>query len=309
MQIPSPTASSPHRPPRRRSSSRIAPACATCWPNWPAGRHGRAGGGPRRRRHRAQGKLTVRERLTQLPDADTPFLELSPLAAWDVYDNEAPAAGLLTAIARVSGREVVVVANDATVKGGTYYPAHRQEAPAGPGDRPGQPPALRLPRRLGRRVPAAAGGGLPGSRPLRPHLLQPGPPLGRTHPADCRRDGVVHGRRRLRSGDVGRDHHRAGHGHDLPRRPAPREGRHRRGRHRRGSRRRGRPHAALRRGGLSRRERRARAADRPHRRLDAAHGQAPARRHDDARSAPLRSARRSTASSTRTRGSRTTSAR
>jgi acetyl-CoA carboxylase carboxyltransferase component len=83
----------------------------------------REGGGERPlARHRAQGKLPVRERLTQLLDADTPFLELSPLAAWDLYDNEAPAAGIVTGIGRVSGREVLIVANDATVKGGTYYP-------------------------------------------------------------------------------------------------------------------------------------------------------------------------------------------
>src|SRR5207344_3259927 len=73
-------------------------------------------------RHRAQGKLPVRERLTQLVDTNTSFLELSPLAAWDLYDDDAPAAGIVTGIGRVSGRDVVVVANDATVKGGTYYP-------------------------------------------------------------------------------------------------------------------------------------------------------------------------------------------
>src|SRR5215203_1806281 len=81
------------------------------------------GGGPKYlERHREQGKLTVRERIEQLVDPGTPFLELSPLAAHDMYDDDAPAAGLVTGIARVSGREVVVVANDATVKGGTYYP-------------------------------------------------------------------------------------------------------------------------------------------------------------------------------------------
>jgi acetyl-CoA carboxylase carboxyltransferase component len=80
------------------------------------------GGAKAVERHRAQGKLPVRERLALLADPHTPVLELSPLAAWDVYDNDAPGAGLLTGIARVSGREVVVVANDATVKGGTYYP-------------------------------------------------------------------------------------------------------------------------------------------------------------------------------------------
>jgi 3-methylcrotonyl-CoA carboxylase beta subunit/propionyl-CoA carboxylase len=83
----------------------------------------RQGGGEKyMARHREQGKLPVRERLAQLFDARTPVLELSPLAAWDLYDNEAPAAGLVTAIGRVGGREVMVVANDATVKGGTYLP-------------------------------------------------------------------------------------------------------------------------------------------------------------------------------------------
>jgi 3-methylcrotonyl-CoA carboxylase beta subunit/propionyl-CoA carboxylase len=83
----------------------------------------RQGGGPKYvDRQREQGKLPVRERIDKLLDPGSPFLELSPLAAWDVYDNDAPGAGLVTGIGRVSGREVVVVANDATVKGGTYYP-------------------------------------------------------------------------------------------------------------------------------------------------------------------------------------------
>ncbi len=83
----------------------------------------RQGGGPRYlQRHREQGKLPVRDRIDKLLDPETPFLELSPLAAWDLYDNEAPAAGIVTGVGRVSGREVMVVANDATVKGGTYYP-------------------------------------------------------------------------------------------------------------------------------------------------------------------------------------------
>jgi 3-methylcrotonyl-CoA carboxylase beta subunit len=81
------------------------------------------GGGSRYlQRHREQGKLPARERIARLLDPDSPFLELSPLAAWDLYDNEAPAAGIVTGIGRVSGREVMIVANDATVKGGTYYP-------------------------------------------------------------------------------------------------------------------------------------------------------------------------------------------
>jgi acetyl-CoA carboxylase carboxyltransferase component len=81
------------------------------------------GGGDRYvQRHREQGKLPVRERIDKLLDPESPFLELSPLAAWDLYDNDAPGAGIVTGIGRVAGREVLIVANDATVKGGTYYP-------------------------------------------------------------------------------------------------------------------------------------------------------------------------------------------
>ncbi len=83
----------------------------------------RAGGGARAiQRHQAQGKLLVRDRLERLLDPESPFLELSALAAHELYAGRSPAAGLVTGIGRVSGREVVVVANDATVKGGTYNP-------------------------------------------------------------------------------------------------------------------------------------------------------------------------------------------
>jgi 3-methylcrotonyl-CoA carboxylase beta subunit len=83
----------------------------------------REGGGPKYlERHREQGKLPVRERLDLLLDPDTPFLELSPLAANGMYGDEAPGAGLVTGIGRVEGRECLVIANDATVKGGSYLP-------------------------------------------------------------------------------------------------------------------------------------------------------------------------------------------
>ena len=82
-----------------------------------------AGGGEKARaRHTARGKLLPRERVERLTDPGSPFLELSPLAAEELYDGAAPGAGMIAGVARVSGREVVVVANDATVKGGTYYP-------------------------------------------------------------------------------------------------------------------------------------------------------------------------------------------
>jgi 3-methylcrotonyl-CoA carboxylase beta subunit len=79
-------------------------------------------GGAGRRRHAEQGKMFVRDRVDALLDRGSPFLELSPLAAHGMYGGEAPGAGLVTGIGRVSGREVMVIANDATVKGGTYYP-------------------------------------------------------------------------------------------------------------------------------------------------------------------------------------------
>jgi len=86
------------------------------------GRIARGGGDVARARHAARGKLLPRERIDGLLDAGTPFLELSQLAALNIYDNDAPSAGIITGIGRVSGRECVIVCNDATVKGGTYYP-------------------------------------------------------------------------------------------------------------------------------------------------------------------------------------------
>src|SRR6202000_310044 len=82
-----------------------------------------AGGGePPREPQSSRGKLLPRERVDRLLDPGAPFLELSPLAAHGLYGDEAPGAGIITGIGRVSGRECVIVANDATVKGGTYYP-------------------------------------------------------------------------------------------------------------------------------------------------------------------------------------------
>jgi acetyl-CoA carboxylase carboxyltransferase component len=83
----------------------------------------RAGGGPAQvERHRSRGKLLARERVERLVDPGAAFLELSPLAAEGLYDDDAPGAGIVTGIGPVAGRPCVIVANDATVKGGTYYP-------------------------------------------------------------------------------------------------------------------------------------------------------------------------------------------
>lgn len=83
----------------------------------------REGGGEKYQdRHRAQGKLFVRDRIDRLLDPGSAFLEVAPLAAWEMYDDQAPGAGIVTGIGRVSGRECLIVANDATVKGGSYFP-------------------------------------------------------------------------------------------------------------------------------------------------------------------------------------------
>jgi 3-methylcrotonyl-CoA carboxylase beta subunit len=83
----------------------------------------REGGGPElRKKHESRGKLFVRDRIQKLIDPGTPFLELSPLAANGMYGDQAPGAGVVTGVGLVHGREVMIVANDATVKGGTYFP-------------------------------------------------------------------------------------------------------------------------------------------------------------------------------------------
>jgi 3-methylcrotonyl-CoA carboxylase beta subunit len=82
-----------------------------------------AGGGEEAvKKHRSRGKLTARERIQKLIDPGTPFLEFSALAAFEMYDNDAPSGGVVTGMGVVHGREIVIVANDATVKGGTYFP-------------------------------------------------------------------------------------------------------------------------------------------------------------------------------------------
>ena len=82
----------------------------------------RGGGDKATERHRSRGKLTARERIDRLVDPGGAFLELNALAAWDLYEGQAPSAGIVTGIGVVEGRECVIVANDATVKGGSYFP-------------------------------------------------------------------------------------------------------------------------------------------------------------------------------------------
>src|SRR5690606_10774483 len=82
----------------------------------------RGGTDAARARHQSRGKLLARDRIDLLLDPGSPFLEIGALAGLGLYDNEVPGAGLVTGIGRVSGRDCMIVANDATVKGGSYYP-------------------------------------------------------------------------------------------------------------------------------------------------------------------------------------------
>ena len=198
-----------------------------------------------RERHAARGKLLPRERVDGLLDPGSPFLEIGQLAAFGMYDGEAPGrrddhrhrpglgAGMHDRRQRRDG------------EGRHLLPDDGEEASARPGDRAAEPPALHLPGRFRRRLPAAPGRGVSRPRALRPDLLQPGQHVRPGHRPDRGGDGLVHGGRRLRAGDERRDRHRQEPGHDLPRRAAAGEGGDRRGRQRRGARRRRRAHAAL----------------------------------------------------------------
>ncbi len=188
-----------------------------------------------RARHVARGKLLARERVNLLLDPGTPFLELSPLAAYGLYGGDVHSASLITGIGRISGRECVIIANDATIKGGTYYPMTvKKHLRAQEIARENHLPCVYL---------VDSGGAF---LPLQDEIFPDERHFGRIFynqarmsalgiRADRGRDGLLHRRRRLCAGDVGREHHRAQSGHDLSRRPAAGEGRDRRGGERRGA--------------------------------------------------------------------------
>ena len=169
----------------------------------------RGGSESAREKHTARGKLLVRDRVDRLLDPGSPFLELSPLAATGMYDaktaDSVPSAGIVTGIGRVSGREAVVVANDATVKGGTYYPITVKKHL--------RAQAVAAENRLPCVYLVDSGGAF---LPMQDDVFPDKEHFGRIffnqanlsargHPADRQRDGLVHRRRRLRPGDVRRD--------------------------------------------------------------------------------------------------------
>ena len=108
---------------------------------------GLGGGEAPRAKHLARGKLLPRDRVEVLLDPDTPFLEIAPLAALEMYRNDAPGAGLIAGIGRVSGVECMIVCNDATVKGGSYYPMTVKKRATSTGRRARPRPGATPPRR------------------------------------------------------------------------------------------------------------------------------------------------------------------
>ena len=183
----------------------------------------RGGGDKAIERHRSRGKLPARERVDRLLDPGSAFLELEP-SPWELYEGQAPSAGMVTGIGVVEGQECVIVANDATVKGGTYFPLTvKKHLRAQEVAEQNHLPCIYLVD-SGGEFPPTPGRGLPRPRPLRAHLLQPGPHVRQGIPqiaavmGSCTAGGayvpamsdetiIVKGTR-----------------HDLHRRPAAREG-------------------------------------------------------------------------------------
>ena len=213
-----------------------APWSTTCGPG-PAPSSERGAGGDERSiaRHRERGKLPVRERIERLIDPGSAFLELSALAANGLYDGEAPGAGIVTGIGLVEGVECVVVANDATVKGGTYFPMTVKKHL--------RAQEIALENRLPCLYLVDSGGAF---LPLQDEVFPDREHFGRIfyNQAQLSAHGIPQIALVMGSstaggayvpGDVRRDGHRQGHRHDLPRRPAAGEGGDRRGGQRRGA--------------------------------------------------------------------------
>ena len=214
---------------------------------------GRDGEEPRAPRRRAASCLP-RDRVERLLDPGSPFLEIGQLAACDMYEGEVPGAGMIAGIGRVSGRQVMIVCNDATVKGGTYYPLTvKKHLRAQEIAEQNRLPCVYLVDSGGANLPHQAE-----VFPDRDHFgrifFNQAQMSVEGHRPDRLRDGQLHRRRRLRPGDERRERDRPQPGHDLPRRPAAGEGGDGRGDQRRGARRRRPPCAQARRGRPSRRE-------------------------------------------------------
>ena len=150
-------------------------------------------------KHRERGKLLARERINQLIDPNTPFLELSPMAAYGMYDDAFPSAGIVAGIGVIHGQETVISANDATVKGGTYVSESiKKNIRAQEIALENRLPCVYLVDSGGVFLPEQSNV-FPDRFELRALLLQPGPAVGPGHCAGGGGDGLEHGRRGLRA--------------------------------------------------------------------------------------------------------------
>ena len=199
--------------------------------------------------------MRPRQRIEKLLDPGTPFLELSSLAANMAYGGESPSASSIVGIGIVSGREVMIRADDPTVKGGAWYPLTAKKiVRALDIAMENRLPVVHL-CDFGRRLPAAAVGDLSGQIHGRPDFPQPVDPVEARRQATGAGVRPLHGGRRLHPRPVRLQRHRARHRRGVPRRPAAGARSDRRGRHRRGAGRRRHAHQHLRHLRLSRGER------------------------------------------------------
>ncbi len=185
--------------------------------------------------HRARQTAPARPRRAAARSGHRRSSKIGQLAACDLYDGEVPGAGMIAGIGRVSGRQVMIVCNDATVKGGTYYPMTvKKHLRAQEIAEPNRLPCIYLVDSGGANLPHQAE-----VFPDRDHFgrifFNQANMSAQGHPADRLRDGQLHRGRRLCPGDERRERDRPQPGHDLPRRPAAGEGRDRRSDQRRGS--------------------------------------------------------------------------
>jgi hypothetical protein len=168
-------------------------------------------GGPEksRTRHVGRGKLLPRDRVMNLIDPGSPFLELSPLAANGLYDDAIHGAGTHYRHRPHRGPRMHGRVQRLHHQRRHLFPDDGEETPARSGNRARKPAALHLLGGQRRRQSSASDRSVSRPRAFRPHFLQPGHALVASHSADRRGDGLLHRRRRLCAGDVGRDHHRA----------------------------------------------------------------------------------------------------
>ena len=175
---------------------------------WQVSKVNSGGGEKYQAKHLARGKLLPRQRIEHLLDFASPFLELSQLAAHGMYGMDIPSAGIICGVGLVQGRHCMIIANDATVKGGTYFPMTVKKAFACPRNCPAKQLALYLLGRFRWCQPTSARRSIPRQAALWPYLLQPSQYVGHGYSTDCRGNGFLYRRWCLCTCHGGRKYYR-----------------------------------------------------------------------------------------------------